>query len=92
LVLKEGATVEFLSAGGGGRGPAYERELSRVVDDVLQGYVTFEGARRDYGVVLDANLSVVMDATKALRNEMSRSATHSSATSHAVENLKELQA
>lgn len=92
LVLKEGATVEFLSAGGGGRGPAYERELSRVVDDVLQGYVTFEGARRDYGVVLDTNLSVLMDATKALRDEMFHIATQSSAALHAVEDLKELQA
>jgi len=78
LVLKEGATVEMLSAGGGGRGPAYEREIARVVEDVFQGYVTVEGARRDYGVVIDSKTNVVdKDATAKRREEMRRLATQS---------------
>ncbi len=76
LLLKEGATVEFLSAGGGGRGHAYEREIRRVVEDVFQGYVTVEGARRDYGVVLDPKTRAVDEkATAARRDEMRRLAT-----------------
>jgi N-methylhydantoinase B len=78
LVLKEGATVEMLSAGGGGRGPAYEREIARVVEDVFQGYVTVEGARRDYGVVIDPKTNAVdKDATAKRRDEMRRLATQS---------------
>ncbi len=78
LLLKEGATVEFLSAGGGGRGPAYEREVARVVEDVFQGYVTVEGAKRDYGVILDGkSLKVDEKATKERRDEMRRLATQS---------------
>lgn len=78
LVLKEGATLELLSAGGGGRGPAYEREIARVVEDVFQGYVTVEGARRDYGVVIDPKTNAVdKDATAKRREEMRRLATQS---------------
>jgi N-methylhydantoinase B len=38
--------------GGGGWGDPLERNPQAVLDDVLDGYVSPEGARRDYGVVL----------------------------------------
>jgi N-methylhydantoinase B len=47
------------SAGGGGYGDPLDREPGRVRDDVADGYVTLERARKDYGVVLrelDADL------------------------------------
>src|SRR5262245_51833228 len=40
------------SAGGGGYGDPLEREPERVRDDVADGYVSLERARKDYGVVL----------------------------------------
>jgi N-methylhydantoinase B len=40
------------SAGGGGYGDPLERDPERVRDDVADGYVTLERARKDYGVVL----------------------------------------
>ncbi|MBR1172744.1 hydantoinase B/oxoprolinase family protein [Bradyrhizobium sp. KB893862 SZCCT0404] len=40
------------SGGGGGHGPASEREADRLNADVLEGYVTVAGALRDYGVAL----------------------------------------
>jgi N-methylhydantoinase B len=40
------------SAGGGGYGDPLEREPELVRDDVADGYVTLERARKDYGVVL----------------------------------------
>lgn len=71
LDLQKDAVVEFLSAGGGGRFPAWERPVARVVEDVRQGYVTVEGARRQYGVALDpATLDVDESATAALRAAM----------------------
>lgn len=40
------------SAGGGGYGDPLEREPHLVLDDVIDGYVSIEGAERDYGVVV----------------------------------------
>jgi N-methylhydantoinase B len=69
LEVKPGGEVEVHSGGGGGRGPAYERELQRVLEDVRQGYVSVEGARRDYGVVIEGgNLNEV--ETRRLRERM----------------------
>ncbi len=41
--------------------------MQRVVDDLLDGYITLEGARRDYGVVIDGAGAVDEPATVALR-------------------------
>ncbi|HDR9872822.1 TPA: hydantoinase B/oxoprolinase family protein [Burkholderia cenocepacia] len=41
------------SSGGGGYGDPLKRAADSVVRDVRQGYVTVEGACRDYGVVVD---------------------------------------
>jgi len=51
--LQAGDRVRVLSAGGGGYGPPGERSLEAVVQDLRLGYVTREGAERDYGVVID---------------------------------------
>jgi N-methylhydantoinase B len=58
--------------GGGGWGDPLEREPQAVLDDVLDEYVSVDGARRDYGVVLDGSLddlSLAVDeaATAELR-------------------------
>jgi N-methylhydantoinase B len=39
------------AAGGGGYGDPRERDREMLAEDVLQGYVTEEGAARDYGVL-----------------------------------------
>jgi N-methylhydantoinase B len=71
MLLKAGATVELLSAGGGGRNPPTQRRVERVLEDVRQGYVSVQGAQRDYGVVIDAQtIAIDEKATMALRGEM----------------------
>ena len=71
LPLKAGAVVDLLSAGGGGRNPPTKRPVARVMDDVRQGYVTIEGARQDYGVVIDPRtLDVDVNATATLREKL----------------------
>ena len=35
--------------GGGGFGPAAQRSPARLADDMREGFVTLEAARRDYG-------------------------------------------
>jgi N-methylhydantoinase B len=71
LQVKKGATIELLSAGGGGRGPAYERPVEKVAEDVRRGYVSLEGAAKDYGVVIDGKgFHVDRQATERLRATM----------------------
>jgi N-methylhydantoinase B len=63
--------------GGGGWGDPLDREPQAVLDDVLDEYVSIEGARRDYGVAITgslAELTLAIDeaATAALRDDMRR--------------------
>ena len=50
--LQPGDVVELRLGGGGGFGPVTERVRDAIARDVDLGYVTLEGARRDYGVDL----------------------------------------
>ncbi len=49
---KPNTIFRYLTNGGGGWGDPLEREPERVKIDVRDGYVTIEGALRDYGVVV----------------------------------------
>jgi N-methylhydantoinase B len=64
-----GDVIEFHSAGGGGYGNPLEREPLTVEEDVRNGYVSIEKARKDYGVVIDTStLKVESEETDALRS------------------------
>jgi N-methylhydantoinase B len=54
--------------GGGGVGDPPTRDPQRVLDDVLDGFITAEEARRDYCVVVDAHGRLDMAATRRLRD------------------------
>jgi N-methylhydantoinase B len=64
-----GDIVRTVSAGGGGFGKALQRSPMLVLEDVLDGKVTLEGARREYGVVINHN-EVDAKATLDLRSDM----------------------
>jgi N-methylhydantoinase B len=49
---KVGATYRYLTNGGGGWGDPFERDPELVKRDVRDGYVSIEGAARDFGVVV----------------------------------------
>ena len=55
------------TAGGGGWGNPFERDPAQVRTDVIDGLLSVEAARDDYGVVLRADTTVDDDATAALR-------------------------
>jgi N-methylhydantoinase B len=68
------ARLRYLTNGGGGFGDPLERDPEHVKRDVRDGYVTIEGAARDYGVVVTGdpeddpeNLVVDVQATEQLR-------------------------
>jgi N-methylhydantoinase B len=50
--LRESDNFRLLTPGGGGFGEALAREPQRVLEDVLEGYVSPEHAKSDYGVSL----------------------------------------
>jgi N-methylhydantoinase B len=72
----EGDVFTRPSAGGGGLGDPLERDPAAVCEDVVDGYVTLDRARQDYGVVLrvqDADLdeyAVDVAATHAEREHI----------------------
>jgi N-methylhydantoinase B len=66
------------SAGGGGFGDPLERSPAAVVEDVADGYVSIERARKDYGVVVrevDAELAQYQVDEEATAAERERIAT-----------------
>ncbi len=54
--MQAGERIMFDYGGGGGWGDPLDRDPQAVLDDVLDEYVSVEGARRDYGVVLTGSL------------------------------------
>jgi N-methylhydantoinase B len=54
--MAAGDRICFDYGGGGGWGDPLDRPATAVLDDVLDEYVSVEGAERDYGVVLTGSL------------------------------------
>ncbi len=60
------------SGGGGGWGDPLARDVHAVLQDVVDEYVSIEGAARDYGVVVDpATMTIDETATETLRTSLS---------------------
>jgi N-methylhydantoinase B len=69
--MKPGDVVVIDVAGGGGFGDPLDRDPEMVQEDVIQGYVSLEKAREDYGVVIDpATMKTDLAATDELRRLM----------------------
>ena len=69
-----GDRYAYRYGGGGGWGDPLDREPEKVLEDVLDEYVSIDAARRDYGVVLSGtldapDLAIDRPATDALRAE-----------------------
>lgn len=67
LVMTAGTRHRHVTAGGGGHGDPFVRDPERVLEDVLDGKVTHEGAARDYGVVVTDDGRIDESATANLR-------------------------
>jgi N-methylhydantoinase B len=52
LHVEPGEVLDCFQPGGGGYGDPFTRDTAAVVEDVVDGYVSVAGARRDYGVVV----------------------------------------
>jgi N-methylhydantoinase B len=79
LDIKRNSIVRIVVNSGGGYGDPLERDPERVKRDVRDEYVSIEGAKRDYGVVIlgkpledPENLTIDVEATKKLREQMKK--------------------
>src|SRR5207302_11193867 len=75
--MEAGDEIVYDYGGGGGWGDPLDRDPAAVLDDVLDEYVSVEGAERDYAVVLtgsleDLTLAIDIAATEKLRESRRR--------------------
>ena len=59
--------IQLHLPGGGGFGDPRQRDPLRVRDDVLDGLISADQARRDYGVVIDERGEIDLGATERIR-------------------------
>ncbi|MDV3243945.1 MAG: hydantoinase B/oxoprolinase family protein [Nitrososphaerales archaeon] len=72
--LAKGDLIRLKTGGGGGYGNPLRRDPQRVLSDVIDGYLSAEQARGDYGVVIDTEgMTVGQASTERLRSEMAGS-------------------
>ena len=70
--IKAGEVLRVRTTGGGGWGDPLDRDAAAVLHDVIQGKVSRDGARNDYGVVITDGPDgpqIDDEATKSLRTE-----------------------
>jgi N-methylhydantoinase B len=72
IKIKKGQHLHLETPGGGGYGNSNDRDPEAVMRDVGLGYVTLEGAKRDYGVILNENGTVDQTQTNKLRASISQ--------------------
>ncbi|MFB6309676.1 MAG: hydantoinase B/oxoprolinase family protein [Salinirussus sp.] len=69
-IFPAGSKLVGRAAGGGGYGVPTDRPPAAVREDVVDGYVTIESARKSYGVAIDPETRAVdQDTTERLREE-----------------------
>ncbi|MET4697975.1 N-methylhydantoinase B [Constrictibacter sp. MBR-5] len=67
MTIREGERFVCVGPAGGGYGDPFARDPARVLDDVLDGFISAEAARRDYGVAIGPDGRVDEAETRALR-------------------------
>ncbi|MFQ6065667.1 MAG: hydantoinase B/oxoprolinase family protein [bacterium] len=73
LPLAPNDVVSFQTGGGGGYGSPLERDPEKVLLDVINGYVSLQKAKEEYGVVIDEDkMKIDVKATRQLRDNMKK--------------------
>lgn len=68
--LKPGDSVMIDAPGGGGYGDPFDRDPDMVLNDVIEGYVSIEKAKTEYGVAInEETYSIDMEGTENLRTQ-----------------------
>lgn len=69
LSFREGDTLRTVSPCGGGYGDPLQRDLSAVLEDVIDGIISTDTAKKDYAVVISSQMKIDEEATHALRQK-----------------------
>ena len=69
-LVPEKSEVLIHAGSGGGWGDPLEREPERVLWDVIEGLVSVDAAKAQYGVVLNGEEAIDLAATAALRKQL----------------------
>jgi N-methylhydantoinase B len=67
MTMSHGGRFICYGPAGGGYGDPLKRDPQAVLDDVLDGFISVETAKRDYGVAIGADMKLDLAATAALR-------------------------
>jgi N-methylhydantoinase B len=68
--IPAGTIFRQIAGGGGGYGDPFDRPAEKVLEDVLNGVISLEKARTDYGTVIDERtMTIDGEATAALRGK-----------------------
>jgi len=67
IKIRKGQRLHLETPGGGGYGSPRERDPAAVIRDVARGYVTPEGAARDYAVAIAADGTQDIEKTRELK-------------------------
>ena len=67
--IKKGTVVTTYTGGGGGFGDSYDRDPRNVLEDVINGLVSIEKAKKDYKVIISGNMSIDYSKTNDLRSK-----------------------
>ena len=81
-VLRRGDILLLETGGGGGHGHPFDRPAEQVLQDVRDGFVSVEAARRDYGVVDRAAMPWTKRRQRTLRGDAVRRRRRSIATGY----------
>lgn len=66
--FEAGDVISYRAGGGGGYGKPFDRPAEKVREDVLDGYVTREAAREEYGVAITDEMTIDWEETERLRS------------------------
>lgn len=68
--VKAGDVLHYITWGGGGWGPAWERDAALVQKEVRRGLVSKVGAAKNYGVVMSDSFEIDQAATEQAREQL----------------------
>jgi len=69
LTLRKNDTLIYETAGGGGYGDPFERDIPMVLKDVKDKYVSIKSAEEDYGVVIDPKTYKLIGVTEKRKSK-----------------------
>lgn len=69
LPVSKGTKITTFTGGGGGFGDPYKRRPEKVLDDLINSFVSKKNIKKDYKVILSSNSKINFHKTKELRKK-----------------------